>query len=64
MIAAVTNSKSEASVSDQLHYHSDYVLIRQKSQQLAGKATVPDSVICSCQVDNTVFFLASKESSM
>ena len=27
------------------------MLVRQKSQQLAGEATVPDSVISSCQID-------------
>ena len=27
------------------------MLVRQKPQQLAGEATVPDSVIGSCQVD-------------
>ena len=27
------------------------MLVRQKPQQLAGEATVPHSVICSCQVD-------------
>ena len=27
------------------------MLVRQKSQQLAGEATVPDSVMSSCQID-------------
>ena len=27
------------------------MLIRKKSQQLAGEATVPDSIITSCQID-------------
>ena len=39
---AVTGSKGKTSVSDKLHDHSDNVLIRQKPQQLAGKATLPD----------------------
>ena len=30
--------------------HLDHVLVRQKSQQLAGEATVPDSVISNCQI--------------
>ena len=34
-----------------LHIHTNHVLVRQKPQQLAGEATVPDSVIGSCQVD-------------
>ena len=44
-LLAVTGSKVETSVLDKLHDKSNYVLIRQKPQQLAGKATVPDSVI-------------------
>ena len=48
---AVNGSKSETLISDKLHDHFDHVLIRKKSQQLAGKATVPDSVISSCQID-------------
>ena len=43
--------KGETSISDKLHDDSDHVLIRKESQQLAGKATVPESVISSCQVD-------------
>ena len=38
-------------VKDQLHNHTNHVLVRQKPQQLAGEATVPESVIGSCQVD-------------
>ena len=30
--------------------HSDHELARQKSQQLASEAMVPDSVISSCQI--------------
>ena len=50
-LLAVTGSKGKASVSDKLHDHSDYVLIWQKLQQLGGKSTVPNSVICRCQLD-------------
>ena len=35
---------------DKLHNHTNHVLVRQKPLQLAGEATVPDSVIGSCQV--------------
>ena len=48
---AVASCKGEASVADKLHNHTNHVLVRQKPQQLAGEATVPDSVIGSCQVD-------------
>ena len=48
---AVASCKGEASVADQLHNHADHVLVRQKPQQLAGEATVLDSVIGSCQVN-------------
>ena len=34
-----------------LNDHSDHVLIHQKPQQLAGKAMVPDNVICCCHID-------------
>ena len=47
---AVTGSKGETSIPDKFHDHTNHVLIREKSQQLAGKATMPDSVICSCQI--------------
>ena len=43
------------------------MLVRQKPQQLAGEATVPDSVIGSCQVDKDgigLFFFASNAFSM
>ena len=37
------------------------MLVRNESQQLAGEATVPDSVICSCQIykygTDLLFFL-------
>ena len=59
---AVTGSKGETSIPDKFHDHTNHVLIREKSQQLAGEATMPDSVIST----NTApgFFFASKESSM
>ena len=60
-IDAVTNGEGEASISDKLQDHLGHVLI-QKSQQLAGEATVPDSIISRCQVDKhgTGIFLSLK----
>ena len=46
-----TSGQGEASVPSKFHDHLDHVVVRQKSQQLAGVATVPDSVISSCQID-------------
>ena len=43
--------QGEASVPNKFYDHSDHVLVWQKSQQLAGEATVPRSVISSCQID-------------
>ena len=48
---AVTGGKSEASTLEKFPDHPDHVLIREKSQQLAGEAAMPDSVISCCQVD-------------
>ena len=61
---AVTSGQGEACVPNKLHDHSNLVLVRMKSQQLAGEATVPDSVISSCQIDKhgTGLLFASKES--
>ena len=59
-LLAVTGSKGKTSDSDKLHNHFIYVFIRQKSQQLAGKAIVPDSVVCRCHVgknDTSLFSL-------
>ena len=41
----------------------DHVLVQEKSQQLAGKAAVPDNIVSLCQVDKhgTGLFFASKE---
>ena len=39
------------SVPNKFYDHLDHVLIRQKSQQLAGEATVPDGIISSCQTN-------------
>ena len=47
---AVTGGEGEAFVPGKLHNYSNHVLIRYKSQQLAGKATVPDNVISSSQI--------------
>ena len=48
---AVTSGHGEASVPNKLHDHSDHMLVRQKSQQIAGETTALDSVISSCQTD-------------
>ena len=37
----VTDSKGEASVSDQLHDHVDHVPVWKQAKQLASKATIP-----------------------
>ena len=37
----VIGSKGETSIPDKLHDHAHHVLIRKKSQQLAGEATAP-----------------------
>ena len=42
--------KGKTSVLDK-YDNFDHVLIWQKPQQLAGKTTVPDRVICRCQID-------------
>ena len=65
-LLAVTGRKCETLVSDMLHDHSEHLLIQQNPQQLAGKAMVPDSVKCCCQIDYMAptFFLALKESSI
>ena len=47
---AITSGEGEASISDKLQDHFNHVLIWQKSQQLAGKAAVPDNVISCCRV--------------
>ena len=54
---AVTSGQGEASVPNKFHDHSDYVLVRKKSQHLVGEATVPDSVISSCQIDKDAISL-------
>ena len=48
---AITGGEGEASILDKFQDHPNHVLIRQKSQQLAGEAMVPDSVTSFCQVD-------------
>ena len=45
---AVTSGQGGAFVPNKFHNHPDHVLVRQKFQQFAGEATVPDSVISSC----------------
>jgi len=55
-----------AAIANHLHDHVDHVSIRQQSQQLAGEAAVPYSVVGCCEVDETApaFFKAEKLSSM
>ena len=48
---AVTGDEGKVSLSDKLQDHPGHVLNREKSQQFAGEAAVPDSVIGCCQVD-------------
>ena len=51
LLGQVTSGQGEASVPNKFHVHPDNVLVRQKSHQLAGKATVSGIVISSCQID-------------
>ena len=45
---AVTSGQGKAFIPNRFHDHTDHVLVLKKSQQLAGEATVLDSVISSC----------------
>ena len=51
-LLAVIGSKGKTSVLDKLRDRSD-VLIQQKPQHFAGKATVPDRVICHREIDKS-----------
>ena len=54
-------------VLDLLRDHSYHVFVRQKSEQLASEATVPDSVTNHCQIDKHgtgFFFFVPKHSLM
>ena len=59
---AVTSGEPKASILDELQNYPDYVLIREKSQQLAGEKAVLNSVISRCQVDkhDTGFLVSLK----
>ena len=59
---AFIGCESEASISDNLQNHPNHALIQKKSQQLAGEAAVPVSVISSFQVDklSTGFLFSGK----
>ena len=48
---AATSGQGKASVPNKFHDHPGHMLVRQKSQQRAGEATVTDSVKSSCQID-------------
>ena len=50
-LLAVSGNKGENSFLDKFYDHSDHVVIQQKSQQLAGKTTMADSVIFRCQIE-------------
>ena len=54
---ATTGVERKAPVLDKLHDHSYHVFVRQESEQLAGEATVPDSVISRCQFAFYFFLL-------
>jgi len=43
--------KGKAAISNHLRDHADHVFIRQQSQQLAGEAAVPSSVVGCCEID-------------
>jgi len=47
---AVSCGKGEAAIANHLHDHVDHASIRQQSQQLAGEAAVPYSVVGCCEV--------------
>jgi len=47
---AVSCDKGEAAIANHLHDHVDRVSISQQSQQLAGEAAVPYSVVGCCEV--------------
>jgi len=47
---AVSGGKGKAAIFNHLHDHADHVSIRQQSQQLAGEAAVPYSVVGCCEV--------------
>ena len=48
---AAFSGKDEASILHQLQDYPDYVIIWERSQQLANEAMWPDSFISGCQVD-------------
>ena len=48
---AITVDESETPISEKLQDYQNHVLIRQKSQQLAGETAVPHSDTSRCQVD-------------
>ena len=50
-VEAVTCGEGEASILDKFQDHPDHALIREKSQQLASEAAMPDSVISRCLVN-------------
>ena len=48
---AISGGKGKTTIANHLHDHVDHVSIRQQSQQLAGEAAVPYSVVGCCEVD-------------
>ena len=65
-LLSTTCGECKAPVLDELHDHLYHEFVRKEPEQLAGEATVPDSVISCCQITNTAkaFLFASKQSSM
>ena len=61
---ATTSGKCEAPVLDKLYDHSYHAFVRQESEQLAGEATVSDTVINRCQIYKLglAFFLLQNSS--
>jgi len=48
---AILGGKGKAAIANHLHDHMDHVSTRQQSQELAGEAAVPCSVVGCCEVD-------------
>lgn len=50
-LLSTAGGEGKAAISDKLRDHDDHVPVRYQVKQLAGEATMPDSIIGSCQVD-------------
>ena len=49
--SSTTVGEGRIVIIDKLHHHLDHVPAWQESKELAGKAVMPYSVICCCEVD-------------